>query len=455
MSRTINGVPVWPADQVERWPLERIITDPNNPRTHSDEQVAQIVASMQEWGWTMPILVDDKGNLIAGHGRLRAAELLGFVDAPVMVAHGWTEAQIRAYRIADNKLALNAGWDEELLAQELVALREMDFDLGMTGFGMDELDALLGASAGEAAGADEVPEPPEYPVSRPGDLWVLGSHRVKCGDSTSAADVEAALEGVTPVLMVTDPPYGVSYEPGWRDAYDAGRHMPFSAPDGHLKVHKLTRHALGKVDNDDRSDWREAWDLFPGNIAYVWHGGLHAATVQASLEAAGFDVRAQIIWAKQHFVLSRGDYHWQHEPCWYAVRKGKTGNWNGDRSQTTVWEIANNNPVGGQSADDAITGHGTQKPVECMKRPIENNSLPGDTIYEPFCGSGTTIIAAEITERRCVALEINPVYVDVAVRRWQNFTGQQAVHAVTGETFETETIARQAAESSPREASVR
>ncbi|HYZ22559.1 MAG TPA: DNA methyltransferase, partial [Rhodopila sp.] len=175
---------------------------------------------------------------------------------------------------------------------------------------------------------------------------------------------------------------------------------------------------IGKVANDDRADWRAAWALFPGDVAYVWHGALHAAKVAESLEATGFQIRTQIVWAKDRFVLSRGDYHWQHEPCWYAVRG--TGHWAGDRRQTTLWQIANRD-------QDADTAHGTQKPVECMKRPIENNSSPGQAVYEPFCGSGTTIIAAEITGRSCYAIELDPIYVDVAVRRWQDFTGQTAI----------------------------
>jgi DNA modification methylase len=192
------------------------------------------------------------------------------------------------------------------------------------------------------------------------------------------------------------------------------------------------------VNNDNRSDWSEAWQLFPGSIAYVWHGGLHSAVVQASLEGANFVVRAQIIWAKQHFVFGRGDYHWQHEPCWYAVRG--TGAWAGDRKQTTLWAINNNNPFGTGGNAEKKTGHSTQKPVECMKRPIENNSSPGQAVYDPFVGSGTTIIAAEMTGRACHAIELSPAYVDVAVTRWQNFTGQEATLEATGEAFEAKSV---------------
>ena len=195
----------------------------------------------------------------------------------------------------------------------------------------------------------------------------------------------------------------------------------------------------GPVENDDRASWSDAWHLFSGNVAYVWHGALHAAGVAHDLEHAGFIIRSQIIWGKQHFPMSRGDYHWQHEPCWYAVRKGNAGHWSGDRTQTTLWQIENLNPVGRKGSEgygaDAKVGHSTQKPVECMKRPIENNSSPGQAVYEPFCGSGTTIIAGEMTGRAVHAIELSPAYVDVGVLRWQAFTGKEATLEATGQTF--------------------
>jgi DNA modification methylase len=210
--------------------------------------------------------------------------------------------------------------------------------------------------------------------------------------------------------MVTDPPYGVNYDPEWR--HRAG-------------VNSSSR--IGKVENDGRADWTEAWALFPGNIAYVWHGALHAATVAANLEREGFTIRAQIIWAKERLVIGRGDYHWQHEPCWYAVRS--KGNWTGGRKQTTLWSISSKD-------QDVETVHGTQKPVECMRRPIVNNTSPGEAVYEPFLGSGTTLIAAESVGRICFAVELSPAYVDVAVRRWQAFTGHKAVRLSDGLEFD-------------------
>jgi DNA modification methylase len=366
---------------------------------------------MREWGWTNPVLVDESGMIIAGHGRVAAARQLGWAEAPVMVATGWSEAQKRAYVIADNKLALNAGWNDELLRLELQDLANLGADLSLLGFSENELaQAMNGDVRQGLTDEDAAPPLPETPVSRLGDTWVLGAHRVHCGDATSAADVGLLLGRQRPLLMVTDPPYGVAYDPAWRHRLG-------------VNVSKRT----GKVLNDDRADWREAWLLFSGDVAYVWHGALHATTVAESLVAAGFAIRSQIIWAKERLVIGRGDYHWQHEPCWYAVRK--KGHWAGDRKQTTLWQIASRD-------QDAETVHGTQKPVECMRRPILNNSSPGQTVYEPFLGSGTTVIAAETVGRACLAMELNPAYVDVSLQRWQAFTGRKAELAGRSATFE-------------------
>ncbi len=402
-------------DAIETWPLAKLQPYSKNAKAHGEDQVAKIAASMAEFGWTVPCLVADDGELIAGHGRVLAATQLGLTEAPVIVLGHLTEAQRRAYRIADNKLTELGTWDEALLSAELNDLLAEDYDLSLIGFDDAELEALL---AGEVdpetvsrEGEDDVPEAPETPISRPGDLWVLGKHRLLCGDATVATDVERLLGDVKPLLMVTDPPYGVEYDPGWRN-----------------KAGAATTKRTGKVLNDDRADWREAWALFPGDVAYVWHGALHATTVADSLIASGFNIRSQIIWAKDRLVLSRGDYHWQHEPCLYAVKKTGKGHWAGDRKQTTLWQIANKD-------QDAETVHGTQKPVECMRRPILNNSSSGKAVYEPFMGSGTTLIAAETTGRVCYGIELNPAYVDVAVERWQQFTGKDAVLSGSGETF--------------------
>lgn len=392
--------------------LSALIPYGRNARTHSDAQVAEIAVSIREFGWTNPVLVDGENGIVAGHGRVLAARKLGMASVPVIELAGLSEAQKRAYILADNKLALNAGWDDQMLGIELGDLQALGFDLALTGFGEDEVAKLLSAGTPGLTDPDDVPPAPADPVSRAGDLWHLGKHRLLCGDSTDAADVARVLGVVVPHLMVTDPPYGVSYDPAWRVRSGIG--------DG-------SNVAVGTVLNDDRADWREAWALFPGDVAYVWHGGLHAGTVAESLIASGFALRSQIIWDKGQLVLSRGDYHWSHEPCWYAVREKARGHWAGDRKQTTVWAIPK--PKRNE------TGHSTQKPVDCMRRPIENNSSAGQAIYEPFCGSGTTVIAAEMEGRICHAIELSPTYVDVAVQRWQAFTGQQAVLDGDGWTF--------------------
>ena len=408
--------------KIEYLPLADMKPYDRNARTHSADQVKQIAASMRTFGWTNPILIDEHAVIIAGHGRLAAALELGLSEAPVIRIAGLSEQQRRALTIADNKLALNAGWDDKLLAAELQSLGDLQ---GAVGFSADELMRRLGGRQG-LTDPDEVPARPTDPVTQPGDLWLLGPHRLVCGDATCAGDVALALVGTAPHLMVTDPPYGVAYDPKWRAYADVNKN----------------RGKLGAVANDDRADWREAWALFPGDVAYVWHGGnifAHRRGRQASLEAVGLEIVSQIIWAKDRLVLSRGDYHWQHEPCWYAVRHGRGHQWVGERDKTTLWRIAS---IAGRiyprprrqettlweidARDDSGHGHGTQKPVECMRRPIENNSVIGQAVYDPFLGSGTTLIAAEIMGRVCHALELEPAYCDVAVTRWENFTGAKA-----------------------------
>ena len=395
---------------LEFWPLDRLVPSPHNARTHSDAQVAEIAGSIRAFGFTNPILAAEDGGVIAGHGRLAAARKLGLAEVPVICLHGLTEMQRRQLVLADNRIALNAGWDIEMLQLELRDLSALGADLSLLGFTEHELSKVLQGGSGGLTDENEIPKLEQVAVTGPDDIWCLGRHRIACGDATDAGTVSTLLGSDIPKLMITDPPYGVNYDPAWRHR---------------VGVNQSKR--VGKVRNDERSDWAEAWKLFPGNIAYVWHGALHAATVADSLERQGFAIRAQIIWAKERLVIGRGDYHWQHEPCWYAVRT--RGHWTGDRKQTTLWAI----PSGGQ---DTETVHGTQKPVECMRRPILNNSKPEDTIYDPFLGSGTTLIAAEATGRACRAVEIDPLYVDVAIRRWQAFTGQKATLQADGRQFD-------------------
>jgi DNA modification methylase len=385
---------------IEQRPIGNIRPYESNPRTN-DDAVGPVAESIRQFGFRQPIVIDGEGVIICGHTRYRAAMKLGLAQVPVHVARDLSSEQIRAYRIADNKTSELASWNMDLLGVELADLRSADIDWSLLGFDEDELARLLEPDTSNGLTDPEaVPPLPETATTRTGDLWILGRHRLLCGDSTNASDVERLLDGSVPPLMVTDPPYGVEYDPSWRA--DAG-------------INRNTGK-MGTVSNDDRADWTEAWRLFPGDVAYVYHAGVHAATVQGSLQSAGFAIRSQIVWAKDRMALSRGDYHWQHEPCWYAVREGASGNRTDDRSQTTLWPIP--------ARDDAGHGHGTQKPVECMARPIRNHTCM--SVYEPFSGSGTTIIAAERLGRSCFAMEVDPRYCDVAVRRWEEFTGQKA-----------------------------
>lgn len=419
--------------QVETREVAKLKRNPKNARTHSPEEVDEVVASIEEFGFTIPILIDEHDLILAGHRRLSAAEKRNMSHVPVLVARGWSDARKRAYMIADNRIALNAGWDRVMLGSELGNLQLAGFNIDALGFAAGEVSALIAASLKVHGDPDDAPQPPTVPVSAEGDLWVLGPHRLLCGDATSRAAVDRLFAGARPHLMVTDPPYGVNYDPEWRERAGVGS----------------KGMARGKVKNDDRADWREAWELFPGDVCYVWHGGLHSPAVGASLIAAKFQIRAQIVWVKSSLVMGRGAYHWQHEPLFYAqkdgraddhwrfeethevaaysVKLGATADWHGGRKQSTVWDI------------DLVkndTGHGTQKPVECMRRPIVNNSKGGDLVYDPFLGSGTTLIAACMEGRICLGLELDPAYCDVIVRRWETFTGGVAVHEATKKTFE-------------------
>src|SRR5712671_2430600 len=392
--------------RLEVWPLDRLVPSARNARTHSEAQVAEIAGSIRAFGFTNPILVGEAGDVVAGHGRLAAARQLGLADVPVVLLKGLSELQRRQLVLADNRIALNAGWDAEMLSLELADLSAIGTDLSMLGFTTKELSVALSRVEAGLTDEDEVPEVAEVAVSQPGAIWQLGPHRIACGDSRDPSLVQSLFAGTAPQLMVTDPPYGVEYDPQWRHRRG---------------VNNSARK--GKIKNDEIADWTPTWNLFPGEIAYVWHGALRSTIVAESLAKSRFSIRAQIIWAKERLVMSQGDYHWQHEPCWYAVRK--KGNWTGDRKQTTLWNIA----TGGQ---DAETEHATQKPVECMRRPMLNNSSPDHAIYEPFLGSGTTLIAAQSSGRVCLAIEVDPLFVDLAIRRWQAFTGENVVRESDG-----------------------
>lgn len=406
----------WPAFNVERKETTKLVPYARNSRTHSDEQVAQIAASIKEWGFTTPILIDENNGIIAGHGRLMAAQRLGIDEVPCIVATDWTEAQKRAYVIADNKLALNAGWDNEMLAVEFGELKDLNFDLSLTGFGEDEIGALFPDEVKQGlTDEDAVPETPEQPVTVDGDVWVLGNHRLMCGDSTSVDAVKKLMAGQAPNTMLTDPPYGVKYEADWR-AKAKDRTMTEREQSSNLK-------------NDDNADWYDAYVLFEGAVAYVWHASAFTDVVMDGLRRAGFEIKQQIIWNKNVHALSRSDFHWKHEPCWYAVKPNKNRNWRGGRSQMTVWDIKS------VIFEDGKTAHPTQKPVEIYRRPLEFHTNEGEYVYDPFGGSGTLIIACEELNRRALTMELDPKYCDVIIKRWQDFTGQEAKLEGTNQSY--------------------
>jgi DNA modification methylase len=407
---------------IQLWSISKLVPYFRHPRKN-DLAIERMAASINEFGFKIPILARSSGEVVDGDLRLKAAKKLGMQEVPVILCDEWSEAQVKAFRLLVNRSATWAEWDEELVALEMGELKALDFDLSLTGFDPVELDELLFREQTEDVPDTPVPEISPQTITRAGDLWMCGEHRVLCGDATSDEAVRTLLGSANPALMVTDPPYGVDYDPNWRERAGLGR-----------------QRQTGVVQNDQQVDWSAAYALFPGDVAYVWHAGVHAAEVAAGLESAGFRIRSQIIWAKQHFALSRGDYHWQHEPCWYAVREGKSANWCGDRTQSTLWQIANLNPFGG--SQEEATGHGTQKPEELMRRPILNNSVRGDIVYDPFLGSGTTLVAAHSTDRICFALDIDPRYVDMAIRRWQKLTSQAAVLASDGRKFDDVVVER-------------
>lgn len=386
-----------------------------NPRRISEKQFQKLCKSLQDdpnFLNKRPVLVNKVNDVLqvyAGNQRVKAAKKLKWKTIPCDVDEDLDENVMRSRIIKDNKQFGEFDWD--ILANEWEMADLIDY-----GFTADELvGAVQDIDTKETEEEDsEILEPAkdEDANTETGDFYDLESnsingslnHRIICGDSTNPDIVSLCLNQEAPILMVTDPPYGVNYDPNWRGEAGKGQ------------------KASGKVQNDDKVNWSLAWHLFPGSIAYVWHAGKHCSAVQKSLEEAEFEIINQIIWIKQHFALSRGDYHWQHEPCWYAVKKGHQHNWQGARDQSTIWEISNLNAFGKSKEEgEERTSHSTQKPVECMVRPIRNNTAPGEGVYDPFIGSGTTLIAAEQLGRHCYGIEISPAYVDIAVNRWVKY----------------------------------
>jgi len=413
-----------PADEIERWPLDKLTPYARNSRTHSDEQVAQLAASIREWGWTTPVLVDEDGGIIAGHGRVLAARQLGMVEVPVVVARGWSDAKRRAYVIADNKLALNAGWDAEMLSLELGELGELGFDLELTGFSDEELDGLTPTEEPAAlTDPDETPEAPAVPRSVLGDVWLLGKHRVMCGDSTSIDAVETLMAGGKADCVWTDPPYGVKQSTDFLREWDGGKKRPREAHgivNDNLDDAELTdflRASLGAAFTacKDGAAWYVAAP--PGPLFHCF------GTVLKDLDVW----RHTLAWVKSTFVLGRSDYHYQHEAIFYGWKPGAAHKWTGDRKQSSTLSFD-------KPARNGV--HPTMKPVELVEYCIGNSSARGDVALDPFGGSGSTLIACEKTGRIARMMELDPRYVDVIVKRWQEFTGKQATRESDGKLFD-------------------
>lgn len=421
---------------------------PGNAQAMTKHEMARLVKSIQDGEVGLvdtPVWNKRTGHVVGGHHRIMAIDSIEGhenydIDVAAIDADEPTE---RAINVMLNNPRNRGTYDPAKLAEFLKGIP--DSHAHQTGFSDEDRswllsntverkakttridDAIWGSlaevKAPEVAEAEDVktPELEDIVYTHPGDVWTLGNHRLICGDSTVKADVDKVLDGEIPFMMVTDPPYGVKYDPEWRERTNR--------PD--IDPHRSA--SLGKVKNDNKASWKRAWDLFPGTVAYVWHGMLTSSDVARDLIASRFKVRAEIVWAKTALVVGRGAYHSQHESCWYSAR-GKA-KWAGDRKQSTIWQIQNTHKTQG-NADDGKTFHSTQKPVECMARPIRNHGDETDHVYDPFLGSGTTIIACEQLGRRCFGVEIAPEYCDMIVRRWEGFTGEKAVRH-DGETLES------------------
>jgi DNA modification methylase len=382
-----------------------------------------MVGSIREFGFKIPCLVRSDGEVVDGHLRLKAAWKLNITEIPVILCDEWTPAQVKAFRLMVNRSVTWADWDEELLKLELMDLETADFDLSLTGFDPKEIDALtLETNLAE----DEVPPVPATPISQPGDVWICGPHRVLCGNSTNPEDVGRLLGDSKPRLMITDPPYGIELDSEWRDR--AGLNGCGPAEASYMK-HRTEGHNETTISGDTRADWSEAFELVPSlEVAYVWHASKFTREVLDGLLRIGF------LHHQGRTVLTRTHYWFQHEPCWY-VRK-KNAPWFGKAGEnSTIWHSPSPKFIMGGS-DEEKFDHPTQKPVELMRRPIINHTKRGELVYEPFLGSGTTLAAAEVTERVCYGLELDPKYADVVVQRWQQLSGKQAVLEGDGRSFE-------------------
>jgi DNA modification methylase len=412
---------------VEEVPIDLLRPDPANPRRISDEELDSLERSIREWGFVQPVLArKEDGTVIGGHQRLLAARRLGLTTVPVTYLDLSIE-QARLLNLALNKIS--GSWDDQLLARLLADLQATpNLDLSLSGFGEDEVRDLLRsletrekAERVESFDLDEaLEEARRTPRAKLGDLWVLGDHRLACGDSTDPAAVTRLLDGAEPKLLATDPPYGVSLDGSWRDGV-------FNALGAAEKTYMRQAGARNTtISGDTRIDWSEAFALVPSlAVGYIWHAGVHAAEVAQGLERIGFEIVAQVIWDKGLFAMGRSWYHWSHEPCWVVRKKGAKVRFLGTRDQATIWHAPSPKMIMAGSNEPRLD-HPTQKPLVLFETPIRNHLKGGEALYEPFCGSGTALVAAERTGTRVYAVEIDPIYVEVALARWERFAGQAA-----------------------------
>ncbi len=409
------------ARRIEIWPIARLIPYARNPRTHSDQQVMQIAASIAEFGFVNPVLVATDDGIIAGHGRMLGAQQLNLKEVPVIVLDHLTPAQRRAYLLADNKLAELAGWDEDLLRRELKELELANFDMEVIGFSDEELRGLLAEPDEVNPGLtdeDAAPEAPATPVSQEGDLWLLGNHRVLCGDATHRDHVQRLMATEHADLVFTDPPYNVDYEGYTEEKLKIkGDRMKPAEFDRFLRKAFTSYCAAVKT----------------GASIYICHASSVQREFQNAIEKAGFEVRCQIIWAKNTFAWGFGRYKFQHEPIFYCHVEGKSDAWYGDKSQSTLWQ---------EKKPAANRLHPTMKPVELIERALNNSSKSDDCVLDLFGGSGSTLIACERRNRNARLMEVDPKYTDVIVKRWQEYTGQQATLASEDRSFDEISVER-------------
>ena len=404
--------------KVEYRPLDGLIPYANNARTHSDKQIAEIVSSIAEFGFVNPILLDKGGVIIAGHGRLLAARNLGMSEVPTIQLAHLSETQRKALIIADNRIALNAGWDEELLKLELEALQMDDFDLEVLGFDPAETDDLLFGEDYTEEEEEEIPELPEESISKPGDVWILGDHRVLCGDATIVTDIEKLMDGQLADMVFTDPPYNVDYGNTAKDKQRKAK--------GKSSGRTIMNDNLGEAFEQFLYDAITNMLMVTKGSLYICMSSSELHTLQRAFITAGGKWSTFIVWAKNHFTLGRADYQRQYEPILYGWKEGNDRYWCGARDQGDVWFV--NKP----RVNDL---HPTMKPVELVERAIKNSSKSKDIVLDPFGGSGSTLIACERLGRQCCTSELDPKYVDVIVRRWQEATKKKAIHAESGEKF--------------------